>query len=304
MPACESQVLKFLAWCALRGVQSLDQYLSHVRTGLQQHGFPTDALYGKVFPTFLRSTRRWQKEQGLIKPRPARLPFTLEMLQSSLTLLDLESITDLRLLTCLAVGLFGLMRAGEFSISEHGEPFNVHLHVTRANCIVGSSVATIYLPASKTDRYGKGTTITLARVPGSKTCPHCLLQLWLHNTSHTSNPQDHLFALHGKPYMKKAFASEFRALVKNLHKDPAHYTPHSLRIGGATLAALAGLSAAVIMDLGRWSSDCYLRYIKLDANKRAELARTLAEVSLRCKIDHSALAEEHLATWGSQIIRP
>lgn len=304
LPACENQVLKFLAWCALRGVQSLDQYLSHVRTGLQQHGFPTDSLYGKIFPTFLRSTRRWQKEQGLIKPRPARLPFTLEMLQASLTLLEPKSPTDLRLLTSLTVGLFGMMRAGEFTISEHGEPFNRHLHATRENCTTGSTVATILLPASKTDRHGKGTTITLAHVPGSPLCPHCLLHQWLLSTSSTSAPHDHLFALHGKPYMKKAFTAEFRSLIKRLSKDTAHYTPHSLRIGGATLAALAGLPAAAIMDLGRWTTDCYQRYVKLDVNERARLARKLADASLRYKIDHSGLAEEHLATWGSQIIRP
>ena len=43
----------------------------------------------------------------------------------------------------------------------------------------------------------------------------------------------------------------------------ALFGTHSLRIGGATQMALSGYSAAQIQAAGRWSSDCYLVYIRL-----------------------------------------
>lgn len=39
---------------------------------------------------------------------------------------------------------------------------------------------------------------------------------------------------------------------------------HSFRIGAATSAASSGVADHVIQSLGRWSSDCYIRYIRTD----------------------------------------
>lgn len=44
--------------------------------------------------------------------------------------------------------------------------------------------------------------------------------------------------------------------------DPHQYSGHSLRIEGATSASVAGLNDHEIKLLGRWSSDCYKRYIR------------------------------------------
>jgi hypothetical protein len=40
------------------------------------------------------------------------------------------------------------------------------------------------------------------------------------------------------------------------------YASHSFRIGAATAAGSAGLPTWLIKTLGRWSSDCYERYIR------------------------------------------
>ena len=48
--------------------------------------------------------------------------------------------------------------------------------------------------------------------------------------------------------------------------DPHHYSGHSFRIGRATSTAVAGLNDYEIKLLGRWSSDCYKRYIRSALN--------------------------------------
>ncbi|XP_028412109.1 uncharacterized protein LOC114534837 [Dendronephthya gigantea] len=40
------------------------------------------------------------------------------------------------------------------------------------------------------------------------------------------------------------------------------YASHSFRIGAATAAGSVGLTSWLIKTLGRWSSDCYERYIR------------------------------------------
>ena len=44
--------------------------------------------------------------------------------------------------------------------------------------------------------------------------------------------------------------------------NPAKYTGHNYRVGGATTAAEAGLNDWGIKLMGRWSSQVYQTYIK------------------------------------------
>lgn len=44
--------------------------------------------------------------------------------------------------------------------------------------------------------------------------------------------------------------------------DSWRLSSHSLRIGGATEAARAGVNVKVIQEMGRWRSDCFLKYIR------------------------------------------
>ena len=61
----------------------------------------------------------------------------------------------------------------------------------------------------------------------------------------------------GRPLTKDALTAETRQLLSHLGCQASDYAGHSYRIGAATAAASAGLPS-----LGRWSSDCYERYIQ------------------------------------------
>lgn len=53
------------------------------------------------------------------------------------------------------------------------------------------------------------------------------------------------------------------AFIKMSIHDNINLNTHSFRIGGASAAASSGVPDSIIKILGRWSSDCYRRYIRI-----------------------------------------
>ena len=68
--------------------------------------------------------------------------------------------------------------------------------------------------------------------------------------------------LFGSPLTKAGLTSETRQHLSMSGLQPCQYAGHSYRIGAATTFASVGLPPWLIKTLGRWSSDCYERYIQ------------------------------------------
>ncbi|CAC5367438.1 unnamed protein product [Mytilus coruscus] len=64
------------------------------------------------------------------------------------------------------------------------------------------------------------------------------------------------------PLSRDRFISLLRDLLFRLWYKDDKFCGHSFRIGAATSAAAAGIEDHIIQTLGRWSSDCYMRYIR------------------------------------------
>ena len=60
----------------------------------------------------------------------------------------------------------------------------------------------------------------------------------------------------------------------------ASTSSHSLRIGAASTAAAAGCPKYLIKSLGRWSSDCFRRYIRVPDQTFADVSVKLADHTL------------------------
>ena len=68
----------------------------------------------------------------------------------------------------------------------------------------------------------------------------------------------------GKVLCRNKFLGYLRHILDSLGLNDARYCGHSFRIGAATSAAAAGVEDHLIQTLGRWSSNCYIRYIRTD----------------------------------------
>ena len=53
-----------------------------------------------------------------------------------------------------------------------------------------------------------------------------------------------------------------KKLMSAVGEDPAGFSTHGLRIGGATALFAAGASETVVRTMGRWSSDLHRLYVR------------------------------------------
>ena len=70
-----------------------------------------------------------------------------------------------------------------------------------------------------------------------------------------------------------------KTLMKAVGRDPRDYGAHSLRIGGATAAMAAGVDPAIIKVLGRWSSDIYMIYMRMNSEAAAAAGAAIASTA-------------------------
>ena len=72
------------------------------------------------------------------------------------------------------------------------------------------------------------------------------------------------------------FAEQLRRLAIASGIDPARVSSHSLRIGGATTLAAAGLNDHEIQGVGDWKSNSYLTYVRLNITLFEKARKALA----------------------------
>ena len=117
----------------------------------------------------------------------------------------------------------------------------------------------LHIKASKTDPFRKGCTVTIGATATS-TCPLRAVQSYV--ALRRGQPPSPAFVFEDGSYLtRQRLTTSLRELLLAAGLDPDHYASHSFRIGAATTAASAGLPDWQIQAMGRWSSDCYRRYI-------------------------------------------
>ena len=78
--------------------------------------------------------------------------------------------------------------------------------------------------------------------------------------SHLSGP---LFTnASNSPITDTIFRKVLRKAITKLGLNPSVYTPHSFRIGGATLAHELNYSDSQIRQIGRWKSVAFNKYVR------------------------------------------
>ena len=128
----------------------------------------------------------------------------------------------------------------------------------------------IKIKSSKTDPFRSGCVIRLAAIPGHKLCPVRAMKAFLSLRGMGSGP---LFVFGNGKFLTRSYVVSFLQIT--LPGVPNICT-HSFRIGGASAALSAGAPDAMIRVMGRWSSDCYLRYIRVSDHQVFNFQREIS----------------------------
>lgn len=203
--------------------------------------------------------------QGLNKEQPRsqdkRLPFSLTLIHKMVTHLRqgcFGAYTDSLLEALFFTAFYGFLRCSEFTTSS--DSFNPLLDPTISDITIKANMYSIHLKHSKTDKEGKGSTVTITQT-NSAFCPLSSMIRYLQQRPH-SNPNEPLFLTDkGRPASRSWFTTRLRLICQHCDLPPHLFTSHSFRIGAATTAAKV-VPASTVKAMGRWSSSAFERYVR------------------------------------------
>ena len=257
-PASESNLCLFVSYLARTvSYATTRTYIAAVRYWNIKLGYPTKFDDMK----YLRMTVRGIKRVNGLTKREKKLPITIDIMKQLKNELRVSSFSDrdkLMLWCAFTLAFFGFLRSSEFCCpTSHTFDPNSCLLVRDTN--VSPTSATIMIKVSKTDPFHNGNMLRF--VPsGTSICPVKALNKHIQSCKQPDMP---LFSYEDNSFLTRQKLTE--TLQQLLHSNPQNeklYTSHSFRIGAATTAAAANVPSWLIKRLGRWSTDCFERYIR------------------------------------------
>ena len=207
--------------------------------------------------------------------RRQRLPITTKHLKAMLRFIkySLFSPHDKAMWSALILlAFFGLLRVSEY-VTPSTNKFDETIHLSPSDVEVSScgNIVRVMVKASKTDPFRLGFKIRVCRI-GGKLCPVKAIKKYLVVRGNAPGP---LFTFSSGEFITRKFVAGF--LQASLPNE-ADLNTHSFRIGGASAAASCGIPHTVIKMLGRWSSDCYKRYLYFSDKAMKQWCTQIAHV--------------------------
>ena len=243
------------------------------------------------FPVKLQKMYRLQKVLTGIKrsQTPSKLdryPITIQILNSIFSCFQPSlscNVDHIMLWAAFTLAFFGFLRSSEFTCNGGTFDPTVHLcssDITFLPNIESPNHMLVTIKQSKTDPFRKGCTLTIARSTDSVCSVMAMRDYLLQCKPAATGP---LFTFsNGKWLSRVSLTKELRSTLQHCGLPAEHYYTHSFRIGAATTAAAAGVPSWLIKVLGRWSSDCYERYIRTPQE-------TLLAIPKKLTMDHSSI---------------
>ena len=135
-------------------------------------------------------------------------------------------------------------------------------------------VMKVWLKSPKEDKKGHGVMVEIFETK-SELCPVASFEKWKAVSKAAVTQTKPAFRLEdGSLYNGATFNADLKSLLsKHLDYNKNKILAHSFRAGLATLMAKNNYSDSEIMRIGRWNSQAFLLYVKLDRVKRMKTSR-------------------------------
>ena len=278
LPASDLMLASFAAYLA-RSVKpgTVANYIAAVRNLHLECGMADPTASATLLPRVMKGIKR---ANGTAVTH-ARLPMTFQLIRKVIDQLQVDaSICDedrKMLRAAILLAFFGFLRCGEI-VSEPTQ-FDPRFDATRDSVSVayhsGRLALHFRVKRSKTDPFAKGMTLFI----GPTSPPYCPVTAMVQYLStHVSSGQDPLFQFSsGRQLTRVYLVDKLRALLVAAGVPCAsNYSGHSFRIGAATTAASCGIPEWQIRAMGRWQSDCVIRYIRTNPSDLLSISQSLS----------------------------
>lgn len=205
-------------------------------------------------------------------------PITPDMLQKIVQFYGNNSsnLSDLRIACMCLVSFAGFLRFSEL------------VNLRRSDVNIFQTHMSLYIEKSKTDQHREGNSVLIARTHLS-TCPVNMIERYLKSAvidefsnefifrSVTFHKRKNMYTLKGKTPLSYTRAREILLdALQSIGLDKSKFGLHSLRSGGATAAASAGVSDRLFKKHGRWSTDTAKDgYVREDISEKLSVSKNL-----------------------------
>lgn len=290
-----SAMVAYLRFCSEEGyhhtpsIQSISSFISFScrrvseRTGLPVSPRTVEAYlsgiasaYQSSFPNILAVTNHPEVRKVLkgckkqfSLPIKRKEPISIKdliLVSSSAALSYDDSLFD----TILTVGFHALHRLGELTVPDSPNLRDNRKIISRLSVLVSDcgSFIRYTLPYHKGDPFFLGSTIIISKCDIKGACPVTALLNYLRTRDEYFISSPHLFI------SSNGWVPTRSWFLKRFHKFfGSNKSGHSMRSGGASAMAQAGLPQEHIQDVGRWSSEAFKTYIRDHPIMRLPLQR-------------------------------
>ena len=260
VPPNVERIAQFISYLSLRGyaASTVQTYISGLSFHLQMAGLE-DVTKGFVVLCLLEGCKR-----GNVS-RDTRCPITLPLLGQMLGALKFVCKSDYEMhmySAAFLVAFYGFLRVGEFTVNSRQHD-GQQLGGSDVSVIgeVPNRKVVLRLRSSKTDQRGKGCLIYIPEVH-SEFCPVKAVIAYMSCRPSVGHAFFQSFGAF--PLTRYEFTKMIKSCMKFWSLPTERFSSHSFRIGAATSAAMSGCTDGQIQSMGRWASNTFRRYIRID----------------------------------------
>ena len=201
----------------------------------------------------------WAREKGRVRDdRTPISPVILERLGEWWGTVCRDDYERALFQAAALVAFFGAMRISELVALGKGDVSRKALQYEDV-MVMGDQII-IRIRSSKADQVGRGSQVRMGRCSRESLCPVKAVKEFMS----FRGAGDGYFFQHAdkSPLTKYQFWRLTDMALERLGVKNMRFGTHSFRIGAASTAAVLGYSIEQIKQIGRWSSDCYHKYVR------------------------------------------
>jgi hypothetical protein len=211
-------------------------------------------------------------------PQPS-LPIGPHILSQIKRVLDAQSAFDRTFFCMCAFGIFLVLRKSNY-MPDSIQSFDSSKQLIGEDLEFAQSSILVNFKWSKTLQFGgREHKVPLLAFPGSPICPVQAFKDMCQIVPFS--PKGPLFKVKkGEswvPVTYPQFQKKLKHVLAQVGLEPAAYSSHGLRRGGASFMASCGVSKEVIKLVGDWRSDAVDKYVQLDLPTKVQAAQKVRQ---------------------------